>query len=112
MEFSDWLYNQYFKWRGDSRKSINQYASYLGISQPTLSAWFNRTRLTPSNYTLIVAIAHKHPEIYRILGLPLPYSEEIQQVAEIWDYLAESDKDRILEIALKPKDLVEAHILP
>jgi len=104
MEFSDWIYEQYFKWRGTSRKSLSQYADYLGISHQTLSAWFNRTRLTPSNYAVIVAIAHKHPEIYRKLDLPLPYSEEIQQIAEAWDDLTESDKARILKIALRLKD--------
>jgi len=107
MEFSDWIYNQYFKWRGDSRKTLTQYANFLGIPQPTLSAWFNRTRLMPSDYRVIVSIAHKHPDVYRALELPLPYSSEIQQIAEAWSHLAESDKARILEIALKPGDRAE-----
>ncbi len=47
MEFPDWIYNQYFKCRGDSRKSLSQYADFLGVSHQAVSAWFNRTRLMP-----------------------------------------------------------------
>jgi predicted DNA-binding transcriptional regulator AlpA len=107
MEFSDWIYEQYYEWRGSSRSSINQYASYLGVSQSAIWNWIHHSRQAPSGYNVIAAIAHRYPEIYKILELPLPYSEEIQQIAEAWADLTESDRARILDIALKPKDTME-----
>jgi transcriptional regulator with XRE-family HTH domain len=84
--FGDWIYKKFYEWRGQSRtnKHISQFAGYIGVSQATTSHWINGTRTNTTDYRTIVALSRKYPEIYRDLGLPLPYCTEIQQVAESW----------------------------
>jgi transcriptional regulator with XRE-family HTH domain len=84
--FGDWIFKKFYEWRGQSRlnRHISQFARHIGVSQVTASHWINGTRANITDYRAIVALSRTYPEIYRDLGLPLPYCSEIQQVAETW----------------------------
>jgi DNA-binding transcriptional regulator YiaG len=99
MEFKDWFYQKYTEWRGRSRRSWAGFAAYLGISQAIVSNWANDHRASPEGYQVIIAIAHQYPEIYRVLGLPVPYGDEVQQIAEAWPGLTNDVCLEILRIA-------------
>jgi DNA-binding transcriptional regulator YdaS (Cro superfamily) len=99
MEFKEWLYQNYSSWRGHSRKSVSGFASHLGISQFTVSRWMNGARTHPTDYKVIVALAHRYLEAYSVLDLPLPYGGDVQQLAEAWNDLLETEQQEILGLA-------------
>jgi transcriptional regulator with XRE-family HTH domain len=98
--FSDWIYKKFYEWRGRSRsnKYVAQFAEYIGIPKATTSHWVNGTRVNTSDYRTIVTLAHRYPEIYRVLGLPLPYRDEVQQIADVWNRLENEKRNQILAI--------------
>jgi len=97
--FGDWIYQKFYEWRGQSRsnKYVSQFAEYIGVPQATTSHWINGTRANTTDYRTIVTLAHRYPEIYRVLGLPLPYCDEVQQIADTWPGLADNERSQILE---------------
>jgi DNA-binding transcriptional regulator YdaS (Cro superfamily) len=99
MEFADWMFHKYSSWRGGSRKSVSAFARHLGVSQFTVARWMNGTRASPDDYKVVVALAHRYPDAYRILGLPLPYGDEVQQLAEAWNDLGADEQIEVLDIA-------------
>jgi transcriptional regulator with XRE-family HTH domain len=96
--FGNWIYQKFYEWRGQSRsnKHVSQFARHIGVSQATTSHWINGTRANTTDYRAIAALSRKYPEIYRDLGLPFPYCNEIQQVAETWLGLPDENKTQIL----------------
>jgi transcriptional regulator with XRE-family HTH domain len=98
--FGDWIYQKFYEWRGQSRsnKYASQFAGYIGIPKATTSHWINGTRANTADYRTIVILAHRYPEIYTVMGLPLPYCDEVQQIAEAWSGLANEKRSRILAI--------------
>ncbi len=97
--FGDWIYQKFYEWRGQSRsnKHVSQFAEYLGVPQATTSHWINGTRANTTDYRTIVTLAHRYPEIYRVLGLLLPYCDDVQQIADAWPGLADNERSKILE---------------
>lgn len=84
MNFHDWIKFKYLEW-SDNKKSENQFARYLGISQATVNAWFNRTRGQPTSKAIINKLADKlGVEVYEVLGLSVPglTSENSQSLFE------------------------------
>ena len=98
--FGDWIYQKFYEWRGQSRsnKYVSQFAEYLGIPEATTSHWINGSRAITTDYRSIVTLARKYPEIYRVLGLPLPYCNEVQQIADAWPGLVDNERSKILEL--------------
>jgi transcriptional regulator with XRE-family HTH domain len=105
MDFYNWIEQKYIDWRGSSRKTISEFATYIGVSQPTVSAWMNKSRGKPTSRKVIDALAQKFPEAYDILGLSQPSNTEtddpdLQAILANWDkmtpefrrYLAEQSR--------------------
>jgi predicted transcriptional regulator len=112
MEFHDWLERKFIEWRGDTRKNVTQFASYLGVSQPTVSAWINNTRGQPTTPKIINSLASKlGPEIYDILGMTRPAGSELSpKKRHLLELLEKNDNDQLtdqviaeLEAALNKK---------
>jgi hypothetical protein len=74
MEFKDWFFQKYVEWRGRSRRSLAGFAAHLGVSQAIASNSANGHRAGPEGYPVITAIPRKYPEVYGVLGLPMPYA--------------------------------------
>lgn len=72
MEFWEWYDQIYNEWSNGGIKSENAFAAYLGVSQPTLNSYKNRTRGNPKSMEVITKIADKYPEIYSVLNIPRP----------------------------------------
>ena len=73
MEFKEWLLNQYLDWqsREGEHKTISEFASYLGVKQPYVSAWLNGDHKPGKKY--IPKLAEKlGDEAYVMLGIPVP----------------------------------------
>ena len=43
MDFSGWITKKYIEWQAEhgARKTINDFAEYIGVSQQTISVWMN-----------------------------------------------------------------------
>lgn len=76
MEFSDWINDKYYQWRGKSKKTVSDYAKELGIPQPRLSEWMKPQSMggkTPRNKKYISILYKKYgAEVYDVLDLPRP----------------------------------------
>lgn len=83
MTFHDWFERKYHEWRGDTRKSMSQFAAYLGVSQATVSAWLNGTRRQPNTPKMAATLAAKlGPEIYDLLGRTRPTDRQDPALTE------------------------------
>lgn len=72
MDFYEWIKKKYTDWSG-GKKSENQFAVYLGISQATLNAWMNKTRGVPTSKKVINKLVERYgDEVYDVLGLSRP----------------------------------------
>lgn len=98
----EWLEAQYLQWRLQdvtNRRSVRQFAQWLGIPTPTLNNWINGNRMP--NKQSIARLAEKlGPEIYDVLGQPRP-DPRLQQIIEGWSKLSERDRNQIAEQAAR-----------
>ena len=93
MSFHSWINEKFLEWRGSTRRSVSEFSAYLGVSQPTVSAWLNRTRGQPTSNRIIAALADKlGPEIYSVLGMPEDNATGFREWMDI--FLAASDAER------------------
>lgn len=74
--FSKWINKKFIEWCGDSRKTLSEFASYIGVSQSLMSHWMTKNGKAPREHTTIVKLVNKYGnEVYDILGIPAPISE-------------------------------------
>lgn len=72
MDFSDWLNKKFVEYRGDTRRTISDFAAYIGVRQPVMSNWMKKGGNTPKNVNLLKIAKALGPEVYDVLGLPRP----------------------------------------
>lgn len=73
MTFPEFLEKKYLEWqlKEEGRKTIVQFAAYIGVSQPILSMWLSgKKRPGVDNIKLLAEIFGD--EVYDSLGLPRP----------------------------------------
>jgi len=72
------LEKRYLQWQNKvGRKTIAEFAQYLCVNRSLLSQWMNSSAL-PGNENVIKIANKLGPDIYEILGWPLPvcYAEQ------------------------------------
>lgn len=72
-QFPKFLEKQFLKWQNESgeRKTLDEFAIYLGISRPLLSMWMNGTR-RPGSENIVLLVEIFGLEVYDALSLPRP----------------------------------------
>jgi transcriptional regulator with XRE-family HTH domain len=70
VNFGEWIWEKFYEWRGKSTKGVSEFAKHLGVKQPTVSAWM-KGEYGPRGENL-KRIAEKYPDVYAVLGLPMP----------------------------------------
>lgn len=100
MTFPEFLEKKYLEWQVNvGRKTIIEFAAYIGVSQPILSMWMNgKKRPGVDNIKLLAEIFGV--EVYDSLGLPRP-NPYLQRVNRVWEFLSEDDQKKIAEDAEK-----------
>lgn len=101
MTFPEFLEKKYLEWqlKEEGRKTIVQFAAYIGVSQPILSMWLSgKKRPGVDNIKLLAEIFGD--EVYDSLGLPRP-NPYLQRVNRVWEFLPEAIQKRIAEDAEK-----------
>jgi len=101
MTFSDFLEQQFLAWqqKAGKRKSLEQFAAYLGVSQPLLSLWMSGRR-KPGSENIGLLAELFGPEIYDALALPRP-DPDLQTLSRLWPRLPEATRHAIREQAEK-----------
>ncbi|MCC7017884.1 MAG: helix-turn-helix transcriptional regulator [Rhodospirillales bacterium] len=97
VNFPEFIEKKYLEWqnREGKRKSIEEFAMYIGVSQSALSLWMGGKR-TPSAQTVHLLAEIFGNEVYDALGLPRP-NPYLQIVNRRWEYLDEETQKRIAE---------------
>ena len=63
----------FIEWRGDTRKTLTDFAEWIGISQPVMSQQMKKGGSIPRDQKTITAWVNRYGNvIYEILGLPMP----------------------------------------
>lgn len=63
----------FIEWRGGSRKTLTDFAEWIGIPQPLMSRQTKRGGSIPQDQRIISAWVNRYgSKIYEVLGLPLP----------------------------------------
>ena len=71
VEFREWFWGKFDRWRGKTTKGPTAYARYLGIKQQYVSDWLSG-KYTPKSQEHIQLLAEKYPDVYQVLGLRDP----------------------------------------
>jgi len=69
------------------RKTLEDFADYLGISRPLLSFWINGKRV-PNEENIEKISLRFGNEIYDVLDLPRP-NPYLQKLNRIWEFIPE-----------------------
>lgn len=70
--FTKWINEKFFEWRGASRRGVTDFAEYVGVSQQTMSLWLNGDRGNRLSPQSIAKLAEKFPDVYEAVGLTGP----------------------------------------
>jgi len=85
-KFSEWITKKYLDWQANlgERKTIEEFAGYLGVSRPLLNMWMNGDRPKPGRQNIKMLVEIFGLEIYDVIGeqRPNPYLHRISQAFE------------------------------
>jgi transcriptional regulator with XRE-family HTH domain len=82
-----------------AKKTLEDFADYLGISRPLLSFWINGKRV-PNEENIEKISLRFGNEIYDVLDLPRP-NPYLQKLNRIWEFIPEEIQKRFSEEAEK-----------
>lgn len=97
--FRQYLELKYLEWQREigGRKTVIEFANYLGVSQQVLSSWWNKDRVPQGEN--IQKLANKLGlEVYDVLGLKRP-NAMLYYITKHWDDLPETIQEEILNKA-------------
>ena len=95
MNFPEYIEKKYLEWqlKEEGRKTIVQFAAYIGVSQPILSMWMNgKKRPGVDNIKLLAEIFGD--DVYDSLDLPRP-NQYLKLAAEKWEFMSEEKQQQI-----------------
>ncbi len=95
MTFPEFLEKKYLEWqlKEVGRKTIIQFAAYIGVSQPILSMWMSgKKRPGTENIRLLAEIFGD--EVYDSLSIPRP-NPYLRLATENWEFMSEEKQKQI-----------------
>jgi len=97
--FPEWINKKFVLWQAErgERKTIQEFAAFLGISRPLLNMWMNANR-KPGTENIKILEEIFGLEVYDALGLPRP-NPYLQRVNRVWEFLPEAIQLKIAEEA-------------
>jgi transcriptional regulator with XRE-family HTH domain len=112
--FADWLTKKFVEWQAKigKRKTLDDFAAYIGVSRPLINLWMNGTKSRPGPENIKILAEIFGYEIYDILKIPRPHPLQLY-VARNWGLLPDKEQKQISEIVAKytadpiPKDETE-----
>ncbi|MBW8009714.1 MAG: hypothetical protein FVQ83_00545 [Chloroflexi bacterium] len=104
MKFSSWLLKRYLEWQNElgKRKSVTDFAAWLGASQPVVSKYLNG-KGEPGEDNAYLFYLKYGEEVYEILDMEPP-DFLLRYVQASWHLLPERAKEEIKKIVKKSLD--------
>jgi transcriptional regulator with XRE-family HTH domain len=101
MTFPELLEQKFLAWQSEQgkRKTLDEFAEYLGVSRPIISHWLAGKR-SPSPESIQTLSSKLGPEIYDVLGLERP-DPDLVFIAQQWDNLDPATRRHLREQAEK-----------
>lgn len=98
MKFSSWLLDRYLEWQNElrERKSLTEFAAWIGVSQPVISNYINGKREPGENNAYLFYLKFGE-EVYEILDMEPP-DFLLRYVSASWPLLPEKTKQGIKDI--------------
>jgi transcriptional regulator with XRE-family HTH domain len=99
MTFRQFLELKFLQWQQESggRRTVLEFAKYIGVSQSSISMWWNRERLPEGDN--VQKLANKLGiEVYDVLGLPRP-DADLHYLQQHWDDLSPEARRALREQA-------------
>ena len=96
---ASWLDMKFLDWQTShgKRKTLTQFADYLGISQSLLSHYMNGTH-SPSGENVEKIALRLGDEIYAILGLPTP-DLQLRTINRLWGQIPPEQRQKLIDQA-------------
>lgn len=87
MGFDKFLEYKYLEWQQSEggRKTVKEFAKWLGVSQSSVSMWWNGERI-PQGETIDKLAEKLGPEVYDALGLERP-DPRLVYIQRVWEKL-------------------------
>jgi transcriptional regulator with XRE-family HTH domain len=102
MNFPQFLEMKFLDWqqREGGRKTVAEFAKYLGVKQSTVSMWWTSNN-TPRDDGIIRNLAFKlGVEVYDVLGLDRP-DADLLYMQQHWDEISTEDRRAIRDRVAK-----------
>jgi transcriptional regulator with XRE-family HTH domain len=99
--FPNWINFQFVQWQAKQgeRKTIQEFAAYLGVSRPLLNMWMNGNRKPGIENIKILAEIFGN-DIYDALDLPRP-NPHLQRLNRLWEFIPEDVQAKIADEAAR-----------
>lgn len=72
MDFHDWINQKFVEWRGKTRKTVTDFAAYVGVSQQVMTGWMKPGGTLPSPNNIKKLVKRFGLETYDVLDLQRP----------------------------------------
>lgn len=97
--FSTWITRKFVEWQAKEgkRKTIEDFAAYLGTSRPLVNMWMNGNKKPGIENVKIISEIFGN-EVYDVLDIPRP-NPYLQKINRIWEFLPEEIQKRFAEEA-------------
>jgi len=101
MNVAEWLNAKFLEWERNEgkRKTMVQFAEYLGVAQPSLSAWATG-KYVPKGQNLAKIAEKLGYEIYDVLGIPRPMPVELDDKV-----------NELIQAAMQFPPEIQAHVI-
>lgn len=101
MTFRQFLELKFLQWQQESggRKTVLEFAKYIGVSQSSISMWWNGDRL-PEGANVQKLAKKLGLEVYDVLNLPRP-DADLHYLTREWDNLSPEARRALREQAEK-----------
>ncbi len=102
IEISRWLELKYLDWQRDqgARRTIKEFAAYLGIPQTTFTNYLKGKRTPSGDHVHRIASA-LGSEIYALVGMIDTEDIEIRRLMSMYDHLDEGGRKKLIALAEK-----------
>jgi predicted transcriptional regulator len=100
-EFAKWLEEKFLEWqsRAGTRKTLGQFADWLGVKRATLSQWWVGNARPSPEYAFILG-KHLGIEIYQQLGVVAP-DQTLFDIMCHWDNMSETRRKELAKVLSK-----------
>jgi transcriptional regulator with XRE-family HTH domain len=97
--FSKYLEMKYLEWQRQTggRRTVAEFANHLGVSQQTVSSWWNYDKIPQGENIQKIALK-LGLEVYDILGIPRPDSD-LHYIQTYWDEFTQEERQALKEQA-------------